>query len=182
MLNTSFPRNRWFFLQIVTIIDITSNVSSNSKEPSKYPKVFMTDPSNWRSCKLLFVNLAFQWVPRIFLLYALPHCRIHFHIQIEFLILIFSIMSFFFCSIFLHSCFCIYWKDFHIGFVFFNSFNVFFLCIQFENVFFYAICTSFPKCWAFFLFISCSRPQYEHFFLLFYHVSIDAYLFAGLTL
>ena len=30
-------RSLWFFLQVMKIIGITSNLSSKSKEPSKYP-------------------------------------------------------------------------------------------------------------------------------------------------
>ena len=59
MLSTLFPRSPWFFLQVVAIIDITSNLFSNSKEPLKYPKVFMTDPSNWQSSQLLFCKVGF---------------------------------------------------------------------------------------------------------------------------
>ena len=59
MLSTSFPKSLWFFLQIVTIKGITSNLSSNSKGPLKYPKVFMTDQSNWRRCRLRFHKVGF---------------------------------------------------------------------------------------------------------------------------
>ena len=60
MLSTSFPRIPWFFLQVVTIIAISSYLSSNSKELSKFPKVFMTDPSNWWSNKLFSRKVGFQ--------------------------------------------------------------------------------------------------------------------------
>ena len=101
-----FPISPLFFLQVMTIIDIISNLSSNSKEPSKYPKVYMADPSNWRSCKLP-VSICIS-TPKL-------------------LILTFSIMSFFFSWIF--SSFLgggsFYRKDFYVGFVFSNSFKVF---------------------------------------------------------
>ena len=67
MLSTSFPRNPWFFLQVGTIIGITSNLSSNSKEPSKYPKVFMTDPSNWLGSNLLIRKVGFPMCSQKFL-------------------------------------------------------------------------------------------------------------------
>ena len=60
MLSTSFSDSPCFFLQVVKIIGITSNLSFNSKEPSKYPKVFITNLSNWRSGKLLFRKVVFS--------------------------------------------------------------------------------------------------------------------------
>ena len=67
MLSTSFSSCLRFFLQVVTIIDITSNLSSNAKQPSKYPKDFMIDPSNWRGSKLVFRKVDFPMPSQKFL-------------------------------------------------------------------------------------------------------------------
>ena len=101
MLNPSFPRSPWFFLQIETIIDISSNLSSNSKEPSKYPKVFMTDPSNWRSCKQLFRKFGFPMRSQNYFGISVTSLSVSICIsKSKLLILTFSIITFFFCSIF----------------------------------------------------------------------------------
>ena len=101
MLSTSFPRSPWFFLQVVTIIGITSNLSSNSKEPSKYPKVFITDPSNWLRSKLLFHKVGFPMRSQKFLGINVTSLPVSICIsKSKLLILTFSRMSFFFCSIF----------------------------------------------------------------------------------
>ena len=84
MLSTSFPRSPLFFLQVVTIIGITLNLSSNFKEPSKYPKVFMADPANWRNSKLLFHKVGFPTRSQKFLGISVTITTgIHLHIQIE---------------------------------------------------------------------------------------------------
>ena len=100
MLSTSFPRSPWFFSQVVTIIGIASKLS-NSKEPSKYPKVFMTNPSNCRSSYLLFRKVGFPMRSQKFLDISVILLRVSICIsKSKFFILSFSIMSFFFCSIF----------------------------------------------------------------------------------
>ena len=83
------------------IIGITSNLSSNSKEPSKYPKAFMTNPSNWQSCKLLFCKVDFPMRSQKFLGIRVTSLPVSICIsKSKLLILTFCIMSFFFCSIF----------------------------------------------------------------------------------
>ena len=102
MLSTSYPRSLWFFLQIGTIISITSNLSSHSQEPSKYPKVFffMTNPSNWQSSKLLFRKVDFLMHSQKCLGISVTSLPVSICIsRSELLILTFSIMSFFFCSV-----------------------------------------------------------------------------------
>ena len=115
MLSTSFPRSPWFFLEVVTIIGINSNLYSNSKEPSKYPKVFMTDLSNWQSSNLLFHQVGFPKCSQKFLGISVTSLPVSIKV-VDFLT--FSIMSFFILFNFLL-------KRLHIGFVFFNSFNCF---------------------------------------------------------
>ena len=139
MLSTSFPRSSWFFLQIVTIIGNTSNLSSNFKEPSKYSKVFMTDPSNWRSSNLFFCKVGFPLCSLKFLGISITSMPVSICIsKSKLLILTFS-MSFLLFNFFYILVFVFYCKDLHIGFVFFNSFNVFlfWICIMFENGFFF---------------------------------------------
>ena len=84
----------------MTIIGITSNLSSDSEEPPKYPKAFfMADPSNWRSCKLLFPKVGFPMRSQKFLGSSGTSLLVSICIfESKLLILTFSIMSFFFCS------------------------------------------------------------------------------------
>ena len=101
MLSKSFPRSLWFFLLIVTIICMTSNLSSNSKGPSKYTNVFMTDLSNRRSCKLLFHKIGFPMHSQKFFGISITSLPVSICIsKLKLLILTFSIMFFFFCLIF----------------------------------------------------------------------------------
>ena len=140
MLSTSFPRKLWFFLQVVTIIGITSNLSSNSKEPFKYPKVFMTDPSNWWSSNLLFRKVGFPMHSLKFLgisITSLP--------KLKLLILTFSKMSFFFCSIF-YTFFFLFFTE---RLFFLNLHTAWKRFFFFFFFFFKAICTSVLKCCAF---------------------------------
>ena len=97
MLSTSFPWSPWFFLQLVTMIGITSNLPSNSKEPLKYVKDSMTDPSNWRSCKLRIRKIGFPMRSQNFFGSSVTSLPVS---KSKLLILTFSIMSYFFCSIF----------------------------------------------------------------------------------
>ena len=100
MFSTSFPRSPWFFWQIVTIIGTTSDLSSYSEEPSKYPKVFMTDPSNLLSCKLLFRKVGFPMGSQKIFGISVTLLRVSICIsKSKLLILTFTIMSFLFCSI-----------------------------------------------------------------------------------
>ena len=123
MLSKSFPRSPWFFLQIVTIMGTTSNLSFNPKEASNYPKGFMTDPSNCRSCKLLFRKVGFL---EIYCYKRYLTDGLHLYIKIEvvdfnlYCNVCFHLFNFFYLLVFVF-----YRKDFHIGFVFFNAFNVF---------------------------------------------------------
>ena len=136
MLSTSFPRSPWFVLQIVTIIGITSNLSSNSKEPSKYPKVFITDPSNWLSCKLLFRKVGFSMRSQKFLVISVTSLMVSICIsKSKLLILTFCIMSFSFVQFFLHSCFCFLLKRLPYWFCFLQLFQrfSFWTCILLEN-------------------------------------------------
>ena len=147
-------------------IDITSNLSSNFKEPSKYSKIFLTDSSNWRSSNLLFRKVGFPvrsqnlfWYKRYFT------SGIHLHIQIKVVDfnhlynVFFLLFNFFYILVFVF-----YWKSFHFGFVFFNFFNVFLFEFAYclKMALFKAICTSFPKCWAFYLFTSTIRTFFKN--------------------
>ena len=129
MLSTLFLRRLWLFLQVETIIGFTSNLPSNSKEPSKCLKVFITNPSNWRSSNLLFRKVGFLMHSQKFLGINVTSLPVSICIsKSKLLILTFNKKSFFFSSIFSTFCYCFfffYWKYLHIGFVFFNSFNVF---------------------------------------------------------
>ena len=103
MLSISFPRSLWFFLQVVTIMGITSNLSFNFKGPSKYPKVFMTDPSNWQNSNLLFCKVGFLIRFQKLLGISVTSCPVYICISKSKLAILTFIM--FFYNFFLHSCF-----------------------------------------------------------------------------
>ena len=170
----------------MTIIGITSNLSSISKEPSNYPKVFLTNLSNWRSCNLLFHKVGFPMHSQIFLGISITSLPVSICIsKSKLLILMFSIMSFFFSSIFSSFfCFLFFTERLAYWFCFLQLFQrfSFWICILLENGSFLKQCVQvFLNAGYFSLFISCSRPQYDHFYLFFLHVSIGEYLFARLT-
>ena len=127
----------------------------------------MTDPSNWRSSKLLFRKVGFPICSQKCFSTSVTSLPVSICIsKSNLLILTISVMFFFLLFIFFYIlAFVFYWKDFHIGFVFFNSFNVFLFEFAYSLKFFFlfclAICTSFSNAGNFSLFISCSRPQYE---------------------
>ena len=69
----------------------------------------MTDPSNWRSWNSSFIKLAFQCIPRNFLVYVLSHSWYSFAYPNWSCWQTFSIMFFFsFVQFLLHSCFCFF--------------------------------------------------------------------------
>ena len=140
------------FLQVVTIIGIISYLCTNSKQLSEYPKVFMTDPSNWRSSKVFFRKVGFPICSLKFLGVSITSLPVSICLsKSKLLIWTFGIMSFSSVQFFR----------------FFNYFNIFLFEFAYclKMVLFKTICTSLPKCWALFLFISYSRPQYEYFFI-----------------
>ena len=167
MLSTSFPKSLWFFLQVMTIICITSNLSSNSQEPLKYPKVFMTNPSNWWSSKLLFRKVGFPMRFQKFLGMSVTSLLVSICIsKSKLLILTFSIMSFFFCLIFLRSCFCFFTEKTCLLVSFSSTLSTFFflnLHTAWKWLFFKQFVQILPNAGHFSFFISCSRPQYEQF-------------------
>ena len=148
MLSPSFLRSPWYFLQVVAFIAITSNSSSNSKELSKYPNVFKTEPSNWRNSKLLFRKVSFLMRSQKFLRISVNSLLISICIfKSKLLILTFSIMSFFSCPIFFNILvFVFFTEKTFIGFVFFNSFNVFlFEFVYYLEMFFKQYIQVFPN-------------------------------------
>ena len=164
MFSTSFPRSLWFFLQVVTIINFISNLSSNSKEPSKYPKVFfMTNLWNWQSSKLLFHKVGF---PRNSFGISVTTLPVSICLsKSNLLILIFSIMSFFFCSIFFYILVFVFTEKSSILVSFSSTFSTIFflnLHITWKCFFLSNVYQSSKILGIFFLFISCSRLQYEH--------------------
>ena len=172
MLSISFPRSLWFFLQVVTLIGITSNLSSNSKEPSKYPKVFMTNPSNWWNSNLLFHKVGFPVCSQKFLGIGVTSLPVSICIsKLKLLILTFSIMSFFFL---LFNFFYILVFDFIektcILVSFSSTLSMFFflnLHTAWKWFFFKQFVQVFLNAGHFSLFISCSYPQYKHYFIFF---------------
>ena len=174
MLNTSFPRSLWFFLEIVTIIGITSNLSFNTNEHSKYPKVLVKVkvlwPTQQNGCKLLYCKVGFPMLSQKFFGISVSLLLVFSCIsKSKLLILTFSMILLFFCSIiFTLVCLFLYWKDLYTGFVFYNSFNVFFLfCIQFDSSSFLSNLYKFSQILSIFLFL-ISRPQ------IFFNIYISA--------
>ena len=140
----------------MTIIGITSNVSSYSKDLSKYTKVFMINPLNWWSCKLHFSTVGFPMRAQNF--FGLSVTSLPFSISgSKLLILNFNIMLFFVLfDFFLFTFLFLFFTEKTSILVLFSStvstsfFIEFVFCLK--MVLFLAIYTSFPRCWAFFLF------------------------------